>query len=337
MDTVYNKSFSFSDIITNNFLNKTNTNHYIKSHKRVNLNNTVTNNNNNNFNKSTTLNIDPKKSNKLLNLKSKPCNLDQKITRNPTKSESIRTTSINNETKKIECYNINKPTPETIEEPKSYRITKENLKSEVNFNLHLENKIIHLSNPENSPNPEFSTMFIIKPELNKQLVKLKSHETTISNPESSNNLEVSESYNPPDIAKSKNSTILKNTKVINYSTINPTLISKQSINLSSIESSDHLVIPIILNHEYVIIQTQAMIDSGATSSFIDTNFIKEHNLPLERKSSPIPLYVIDGRPVASGEITHNTIPLTLSITNHSEKLSFDVTQLGTYPIILGIP
>jgi len=80
-----------------------------------------------------------------------------------------------------------------------------------------------------------------------------------------------------------------------------------------------------------------MIDSGATSSFINNNFVKDHNLPLDKKPLSIPLHVIDGRPIVSGEITHNTIPLNLLITNHSEEITLDVTQLGTYPVILGIP
>ena len=129
MDTVFNKSFSFSDIITKNFLNKTNTNYYIKNHKRVNLNSAITNNTNN-FSKSATLNIDPKKPIELLNLKSKLYNLNQKIIKNPTKSESIKATLINNETIKSECRNINKSTPETIEEPKSYRITKKKISNQ---------------------------------------------------------------------------------------------------------------------------------------------------------------------------------------------------------------
>ena len=80
-----------------------------------------------------------------------------------------------------------------------------------------------------------------------------------------------------------------------------------------------------------------MIDSGATSSFINNNFVKDNDLPLDKKPSPIPLYVIDGRPIVSGEITHNTIPLNLLITNHSEEITLDVIQLGTYPIVLGLP
>src|ERR1700733_13849202 len=80
-----------------------------------------------------------------------------------------------------------------------------------------------------------------------------------------------------------------------------------------------------------------MIDSGATGSFIDRKFVSIHNIPTIPKKTPYKLNVIDGREVVSGMVTHNTAPLVFQVKNNYEHICFDVTELGNYPIILGIP
>ncbi len=51
-------------------------------------------------------------------------------------------------------------------------------------------------------------------------------------------------------------------------------------------------------------QVSALVDSGATSSFIDQTFIAQHNIHVVKKLTPVPVEVIDGRTIASGAITH---------------------------------
>ena len=101
--------------------------------------------------------------------------------------------------------------------------------------------------------------------------------------------------------------------------------------------NDHLVIPVILSCKKIKISTIVMIDSGATSSFIDIKFIKENNILTELKEIPIQLKVIDGRKISSGNVTTQTKQINLQINNHYEKITLDITKLGKYPIILGIP
>ena len=85
------------------------------------------------------------------------------------------------------------------------------------------------------------------------------------------------------------------------------------------------------------IATHALIDSGATGiAFIDKNFAYHHQLPLVPFPNPRSLEVIDGHPISSGDITHTTT-VKLSINKHQEELPIFVTQLGHYPIVLGIP
>ena len=86
-----------------------------------------------------------------------------------------------------------------------------------------------------------------------------------------------------------------------------------------------------------VIDRHVLIDCGASGfTFIDEDFTRHHNLPRIRLHEPRTLEVIDGRPIASGAVTHmNT--LTMTIADHKETLPLFVTKLGHYPIVLGIP
>jgi hypothetical protein len=81
----------------------------------------------------------------------------------------------------------------------------------------------------------------------------------------------------------------------------------------------------------------ALVDSGATSSFIDQTFVAQHNIPMVKKSTLVPIEVIDGRTIASGAITHETTPLELCIDKHTEKIVFNIISTPHHPIILGLP
>ncbi len=78
-------------------------------------------------------------------------------------------------------------------------------------------------------------------------------------------------------------------------------------------------------------------DSGATSSFIDQTFVVQHNIPVIKKSTFVPVEVIDGRTIASGAITHETTPLELCIGKHTEKIVLNIISTPHHPIILGLP
>src|SRR5882672_9674001 len=115
-------------------------------------------------------------------------------------------------------------------------------------------------------NPE-STRIYDNKTINPESTRIRDNKTI--NPESTrihdnkiNNLE----FNPINLVKK------------NHNSPEIKLVSNYSVNLSPIHHSEYLIIPIIINYKNKIIQTQAIIDSGATSSFIDNNFIKDHNL-----------------------------------------------------------
>jgi hypothetical protein len=84
-------------------------------------------------------------------------------------------------------------------------------------------------------------------------------------------------------------------------------------------------------------QVSALVDSGATFSFIDQTFVAQHNIHVVKKSTPVLVEVIDGRTIAFGAITHETTPLELCIDKHTEKIVFNIISTPHHPIILGLP
>ena len=91
----------------------------------------------------------------------------------------------------------------------------------------------------------------------------------------------------------------------------------------------------MLNHSSV--STVALVDCGATASFIDADFVRRQSIGLQPRVSPLHINIADGRPISSGAITHETIPVRLVIGPHSEDISLNVTTLDRYPIFLGVP
>lgn len=77
-----------------------------------------------------------------------------------------------------------------------------------------------------------------------------------------------------------------------------------------------------------------MVDSGATSLFVDMEFLRRNNLIPTEKPLPEKLTVVDGRESAGGAITHEIV-LDLLLGEHFERALFQVTKLSDYPIILG--
>jgi hypothetical protein len=84
-------------------------------------------------------------------------------------------------------------------------------------------------------------------------------------------------------------------------------------------------------------QVSALVDSGATSSFIDQTFVAQHNILMVKGSAPVPMEVIDGRTIAFGAITHETAPLELRISKHAEKIVLNIISTPHHPVILGLP
>jgi hypothetical protein len=113
-------------------------------------------------------------------------------------------------------------------------------------------------------------------------------------------------------------------------------VSKVEVLEGSMEGK-HLVITCALTVNNQEIPTHALIDCGATGiAFMDQDFARHHQIPLQRLKKKTQVEVIDGRPIESGDITH-IAKVGRQIQEHKEQLPMFITKLGHYPIVLGIP
>ena len=81
-------------------------------------------------------------------------------------------------------------------------------------------------------------------------------------------------------------------------------------------------------------QTDALLDSGANTIFIDKTWAETHKVPLIPLQNPIPVYNVDRTCNSAGSITHSA-ELVVEFQGHHEKVTAEVTDLGKNPFILG--
>jgi hypothetical protein len=113
-------------------------------------------------------------------------------------------------------------------------------------------------------------------------------------------------------------------------------VSKVEVLEGSMEGK-HLVITCSLTVNNQEIPTHALIDCGATGiAFMDQDFARHHQIPLQELKEKKQVEVIDGRPIESRDITH-IAKVGMQIPEHKEHLPMFITKLGHYPIVLGIP
>lgn len=100
----------------------------------------------------------------------------------------------------------------------------------------------------------------------------------------------------------------------------------------------HFMISIQLSDGANNISCSAMLDSGAGGNFMDIGFAQDHHIELRNKSLPVDMETVDGSPLSSGPITHETAPLSLFLEpDHQETICFQLISSPKFPIILGIP
>ena len=81
-------------------------------------------------------------------------------------------------------------------------------------------------------------------------------------------------------------------------------VSKVEVLDESMEGK-HLVITCTLTVNNQEIPTHSLIDCGATGiAFMDLDFARNYQIPLQELREKRQVQVIDGRPIESGDITH---------------------------------
>ena len=93
-------------------------------------------------------------------------------------------------------------------------------------------------------------------------------------------------------------------------------------------------VKILVNNQ--IIETTAIIDCGATGSFIDPGLLGSTKFPLQRLEKQIKAYNVDGTTNSKGNIIWETL-VDLQFPKHREKVKLMVLNLGRKQIILGMP
>ena len=103
-------------------------------------------------------------------------------------------------------------------------------------------------------------------------------------------------------------------------------------------TSQSMRLPVSIYHGSLgkIINSRALIDSGATGCFIDHEFVIKNNWPKEQLASPILAHNADGSPNQKGMI-HFQTRLTLHIGEKEEQQWFYLLHLGNENMILGLP
>ncbi len=84
------------------------------------------------------------------------------------------------------------------------------------------------------------------------------------------------------------------------------------------------------------IKVKALLDSEASTCFIDKNLVKRHNLLIVLKKYPVTVEVINGRPLISGDVTHETKPLDIILEGHRSTIVFNIISSPFNPLVLGL-
>jgi hypothetical protein len=108
--------------------------------------------------------------------------------------------------------------------------------------------------------------------------------------------------------------------------------------LNSLEEGPRcILIPVHLKTTDTLqeVNSEAMVDSGATGDFIDEDFVEQAKLPTRRLSAPVPVYNVDGSLNEAGSID-KVVDVLMTYGRHSERILLAVTKLGKQSMILGM-
>jgi hypothetical protein len=83
-------------------------------------------------------------------------------------------------------------------------------------------------------------------------------------------------------------------------------------------------------------KTMALLDLGATENFINLEYTKYLQLPIQHLKEPRKLYNVDGTPNQSGELQYFT-DLQVQTATQRSTLHFFLSNLGENKAILGYP
>ena len=127
---------------------------------------------------------------------------------------------------------------------------------------------------------------------------------------------------------------LRSTLKISCLTVfSPSSPCSSSLSDMDLGSEEPLTLPIIVNDS---LSTFLLIDSSSCSQFIDVDYAGRMNLEMSLKPESQDLILANGKPSPIGKITY-TCTLKLTIDQHEENLTFQVTKLAGWDLIVRKP
>jgi hypothetical protein len=96
-----------------------------------------------------------------------------------------------------------------------------------------------------------------------------------------------------------------------------------------------MLLPVTIGMKKQTVETQALLDCGASSKFMDSEFAKLHNIPLIKLRKPWITRNADGILNKQGVVTHKAV-IDLGINRKEEPTLFFIAGLGKDNVILGL-
>ena len=109
------------------------------------------------------------------------------------------------------------------------------------------------------------------------------------------------------------------------------------MSFSTFRSCTFFTISIKIKVESLKIYAKALLDIGASACFMDEEFGHQRKIEVIRKKIRTLVEIIDGRPLASGDVVYDTQPLEVILGEQISSIVFNIIKSPTSPIILGLP
>ena len=104
----------------------------------------------------------------------------------------------------------------------------------------------------------------------------------------------------------------------------------------SVTPAGGFTLQVSLSFGSISINSHALLDSGASTCFIDIAFVRGHKIPTICTTQPISVEAIDGRVLSSGAVTEATVPLVFQVGFHLEVLTLYLIATPRHLIFLGL-
>ncbi|MCO5578430.1 hypothetical protein L7F22_032272 [Adiantum nelumboides] len=82
---------------------------------------------------------------------------------------------------------------------------------------------------------------------------------------------------------------------------------------------------------------KALLDFAANACLMHKDFARKQGIPLVEKSFPIIVKVINGCPLASGNVKYKTHPIEVTLKDHLLWIAFNIIQCPSISIVIGLP